>query len=110
MTGFEQVWATYPRREAKKDALKAWGQVQGDRHVDAILTALAWQTQSDSWRRGFVPLPASYLRGERWMDENPTLQRDPLYPQFEVWQKQHGDDGANITFEQFKAFAQRDRA
>lgn len=69
---WEQFWAVYPRREAKKDALKAWRQAGGDRHIDAILTALTWQRESDQWQRGYIPLAGTYLRGERWTDENPA--------------------------------------
>lgn len=75
MTAFDQFWASYPRREAKKDAKKAWAQANGEKHVDAILSALAWQRRLDSWVRGFVPLAATYLRGERWEDENPLAAR-----------------------------------
>ena len=75
MDAFDQFWASYPRREAKKDAKKAWAQANGEKHVDAILAALAWQRRLDSWVRGFVPLAATYLRGERWEDENPLAAR-----------------------------------
>lgn len=76
MTPFEQFKALYPRREAWKDAFKAWSQVDGDRHLDAILSALAWQVPMYRKREPHhVPLPASYLRGERWTDENPQADR-----------------------------------
>jgi len=75
MDAFDQFWASYPRREAKKDAKKAWAQAHGDKHIDAILSALAWQRRTDSWVRGFVPYAATYLRGERWEDENPQVVR-----------------------------------
>ena len=70
---FERFWATYPRREAKKDARKAWQQVKGDEHIEEIMTALGWQ-QAKWDDLKYVPLPASYLRGERWEDEPPTQQ------------------------------------
>jgi len=72
MTAFDAFWAAYPRREARKDAMKAWTQAGGDEHADAILAALDWQRNTDQWRRGYVPLAATYLRGERWTDENPV--------------------------------------
>lgn len=73
MDSFERFWAAYPRREAKKDAKKAWGQVNAGAHLEEILNALSWQTQTDGWRRGFIPYAATYLRGERWEDENPAV-------------------------------------
>lgn len=71
--GWLRFWECYPRREAKLDARKAWAQLNPDAAlVDAIIQALGWQRQTDGWLRGFVPLPASYLRGRRFEDEPPT--------------------------------------
>lgn len=67
---FEKFWSAYPRKEKKKEATKAWIALMPDSALtDAILAALVWQRESDQWRRGYVPLPASYLRAERWKDE-----------------------------------------
>ena len=72
MHGFDDFWAKYPRRQAKLDAQKAWAKLRPSPELQAdILTALIWQTASDQWQRGYVPLPASYLRGRRWEDEPP---------------------------------------
>lgn len=68
-----RFWEVYPRREAKLDARKAWAQLSPDAAtVEAIIDALGWQRQTDGWRRGFIPLPASYLRGRRFEDERPV--------------------------------------
>lgn len=67
---FDTFWEAYPRHEAKKDARKAWGQVNpSEETLGKILAALEWQKQCDQWLRGYIPLPATYLRGERWEDE-----------------------------------------
>lgn len=106
---FDQFWDAYPLRNAKKDARKAFAQAEGERHLGAILAALAWQRQTDQWRRGFIPLAATYLRGERWTDENPAaaVEHDPLYAQFERWQLAHAHDPSvkTVSFEQFKAYS-----
>lgn len=69
---FAEFKRLYPRREKWKDAEKAWRQVDGDTHADAILEALTWQVPLHEWDGGrFTPLPASYLRAERWTDEPP---------------------------------------
>lgn len=70
MSDFDTFWAAYPRKQAKRDAFKAWGQVHPP--LEAVLTALAWQCDTDQWTRddgAYIPLPASYLRGWRWEDE-----------------------------------------
>jgi hypothetical protein len=75
---FQAFWRVYPRREAKQDALKAWGRLNPSAAlVTEILDALAWQTQRDDWTKDdgrYVPLPASWLRGQRWEDEPPKRQ------------------------------------
>jgi hypothetical protein len=41
-----------------------------------LLAALEWQCKSSNWRKDggqFIPLPASWLNGERWKDEKPTM-------------------------------------
>ncbi len=73
--GFVAFYSRYPRKEAKKDAIKAWGQVvNDDPAIEAqIHAALDWQIphwESLDWYT--PPLPASYLRGERFTDEQPA--------------------------------------
>ncbi len=73
---FNRFWLAYPKKKARLDALKAWTALKPQLVlVEEILSALDWQTRSYEWRKNggmFVPLPASWLRGERWTDEPPT--------------------------------------
>jgi hypothetical protein len=42
-----------------------------------ILTALAWQSQQESWLRNdgaYIPHPTTWLNGERWEDEKPIIK------------------------------------
>lgn len=68
---FEKFWATYPRKEAKKDALKAWGALCAEQKYAALaaipLHIKAWNVAGRS--RQYIPLPATWIRGERWEDE-----------------------------------------
>ncbi len=68
---FSDFWRAYPRRVARKDAEKAWAKVMPEDYPK-IFAAVARARQTDDWRREsgkFIPFPASYLRGERWLDE-----------------------------------------
>jgi|TARA_R110002110_G_scaffold250425_1_gene466534 monoamine oxidase len=67
--GFEAFWRVYPKRQAKKEAQKAWRRIRPDAATQAaILASLAWQVPT--WTDlTYAPLPATYLRGERWTDE-----------------------------------------
>ena len=68
---FEEFWSKHPRKEAKKDARKAWGQI-GPKGQAKALEAI--ETHAARWlalgtAKEFIPLPASWLRGERYEDE-----------------------------------------
>lgn len=77
---FPQFWNAYPRKVAKKDALKAWIALDPDAAVIAeILAALEWQRKL--WGDlQFVPHPATYLRSERWTDERPAPAKPTRAP------------------------------
>jgi hypothetical protein len=73
---FARFWHAYPKRKAKKEACKAWGQLKPTTElVEQMLQALDWQRHQPEWMKSggqFVPLPATWLRGERWTDEKPA--------------------------------------
>lgn len=74
---FSSFWAIYPRREAKKDAARAWSQVPVSIWPAVITAAVAWRRvwAGQGRETNHIPLPATWLRGERWEDELPV----PVY-------------------------------
>jgi len=67
---FAQFWAAYPWKVGKKDAIAAFTVIDPNTGLVArFLEAIERQRQSDQWCRGFIPKPATWLRGERWADE-----------------------------------------
>ena len=69
---FARFWNAYPHRVSKKEARKAWAEIEpSPALVDRMLVALAWQ--GPLWaRQGYgTPYPASWLRAEKWTDEMP---------------------------------------
>jgi hypothetical protein len=68
---FELFWNNYPRKQKKKDALKIWRKNKLYENHKLIVedvqkrTELNWKHKS----KEFIPLPSSYLNGERWSDE-----------------------------------------
>lgn len=79
--GFEVFWAAYPKKVAKGDALKAWKQTARKRPVMAELLA-ALETAKAGWGdRQFIPYPASWLRAERWADEQDSHNATGAEPQ-----------------------------
>jgi hypothetical protein len=68
--GFDEFWDAYPRKQAKKDARKAWQTTaKGRPELPELLSVLEKHKQSRQWRDSVIPLPATWLRGERWGDE-----------------------------------------
>ncbi len=70
---FNVFYAAYPKKKAKKEALKAWKKLSPENGLfEAIMAAIAKQKRSDDWTREngrFIPNPASWLNGRRWEDE-----------------------------------------
>ena len=67
---FAAFWSVYPKKEAKLDAKKAWAKLNPDAALlETILSAIEQRKKSDTWQRGFIPNPATWINGRRWEDE-----------------------------------------
>lgn len=67
---FAAFWQAYPRKSAKQNAIRAWDKLKpSDELLYKMSAALAVQLESDQWKRGFAPYPATWLNGRRWEDE-----------------------------------------
>jgi hypothetical protein len=69
---FDLWYAEYPRKESRGDARKAWDQTEEIRPpVNQMIEKLRLQAVSAKWREDggqYIPLPATYLRAEKWDD------------------------------------------
>lgn len=65
---FENFWKLYPRKIAKGNAEKAWEKIKPDEKLVAdIIAAIA--KQKPTWTDPkFIPHPATWLNGKRWLD------------------------------------------
>lgn len=74
---FNEFWLAYPRKDAKKDAWKAWGQLKpGNDLFVEIMAGLEKAKKSRDWIKDngqFIPYAATWVRGERWKDETSSL-------------------------------------
>ena len=70
---FDDFWLLYTRRQARKDAVKAWTRLGPADQMEALVALVDWRRV---WlARGddrYTPLPATWLNGERWTDELPA--------------------------------------
>lgn len=97
---FDEFWELYPRKVGKEDARKAWKRCK-DRPANALLLpTVRLQMQSEQWRKGFIPNPATWLNQQRWNDELPTVQAKHAIPPFppstdpiarNSWRQAYGD-------------------
>jgi hypothetical protein len=84
--GFDRFWAAYPRKVGKGAAERSFERVHPDASLlDKMLRAIETQRQSDTWLRGYIPNPATWLNQRRWEDEPdgvtaPAAQQTPHSP------------------------------
>lgn len=88
---FSTFWSAYPRKDGKQDAIKAWKSIKPNKELqDVILNDLKRRVGINGvWyksERRFIPLPATYLRGRRWEDEQGTgkVHEEPNYD-YDPW-------------------------
>ena len=78
MSFFNTFWKEYPKKQSKPDAIKAFKSLKvDDILLGKILDGLAKWRQSDQWTKGYIPNPATWIRGRRWEDEDITLRQSP---------------------------------
>lgn len=66
---FDEFWAVYPLKENKKKAREIWIRKKLDRKADILIAdVIKRKACHKKWLEGFIPLPTTYLNGERWED------------------------------------------
>lgn len=68
---FKFFWTMYPKKAAKKDALKAWKKIKAENR-QGVMDGLERHVKCDQWVKDggqFIPNAATWLNGERWGDE-----------------------------------------
>jgi hypothetical protein len=83
---FEQFYAAYPRKVARRHAEKIWLQLKVDAELyRKIMDGLAQQCavwEDDGTAKQFIPHPGTWLNGHRWEDEIEALaQRSEKPPE-----------------------------
>lgn len=81
-TQFTLFWETYPKKNGKKDAEKAFMKLNPDDQLfKKMMKALKVQKKSNSWNKEngkYIQNPASWLNGNRWEDESIEKMDDPF--------------------------------
>ena len=75
---FDEFWSAYPRRVGKGQARKAWDRATKVTPYEVIIEAAK---QFAELRQGqdqtYTPYPATWLHGERWLDQGETKASAP---------------------------------
>lgn len=69
---FEKFWDAYPRKEKKKEAKNIWIRNNLDSISSMIIDdVMERRVRHAPWLEGrsYIPIPTSYLNGERWHDD-----------------------------------------
>jgi hypothetical protein len=77
---FDDWYQHYPRKAARGQAEKAWCSLNpSDELIDTMIAAIKSQDYSGK-EPGFIPHPATWLNGKRWLDEAGTAQQEKPLP------------------------------
>lgn len=71
-TRFWEAWPRSPRKVGRADCCKRWKRQGLEALADQIVANVQAMCETDQWRRGFEPAPATYLNGRRWEDGLPA--------------------------------------
>lgn len=95
LDGFDEFWQTYPRKIGKGQAKKAWTKAVRSTHPHVIIRGATefyqWCVR-DQTDAQFIPHPATWLNGERWLDERvepvekPTVVQSHIALARDLWE------------------------
>lgn len=73
---FDEFWQAWPSGYRKRDkaaAAKAWKRHKLDSIAEMIIADVRRRPFEDGqWKKGYAPMPSTYLNGKRWEDEYET--------------------------------------
>ncbi len=94
---FNEFWSVYPRKVGKGAARRAWVTAikNGAEAEQVILAAKLFASEPRELK--FTPHPATWLNGERWLDEPEA----PARPKGYEWMSEEGWNALQEEWRQF---------
>lgn len=96
---FDEFWKAYPRKKDKGHGRKAWAKAVKTTDPALIIgAAVAFRQwcEAEGTEPEFIPYPATWLNGERWLDERDAPKRDRMDAHIahiqELWENQGVDN------------------
>lgn len=97
---FDAFWKAYPKKRDRGHAEKAWPKALSKASAEEIVTAAVefavWCKRTGQERK-FIAYPATWLNGERWLDE--LLEDDPPQSNTQGWIALARENAYNETYE-----------
>ncbi|KZM72282.1 hypothetical protein [Nocardia terpenica] len=81
-TRFDEWWAVWPRKQAKRDAQRAFSKALNLIGFDELMAATQAFASDPNREDRYTPYPATWLNGERWADA--PLPADPARTRFDA--------------------------
>lgn len=78
---FWKAWPSHPRKVGKQQCLDRWARLGCAESASHIAAYVEWLKTQDDWLRGFVPMPATFLNRQGWIDWTPPVAK-PVKPTF----------------------------
>src|SRR5690606_22594861 len=76
---FDEFWSLYPRKVGKGQARKAWSGALRKASAGEIILGVRRAAEAFSVNDPrYIPHPATWLNGERWLDEIPQQTGGPI--------------------------------
>src|SRR5262249_42604333 len=77
--GFDLFWRLYPRKMGKGEAIRSWKRLGCEENAEVICDSVRVHIRCEQWKKSegqFIPLPATFLNQEGWMDDPDWTLRD----------------------------------
>jgi hypothetical protein len=74
---FDEFWKTYPRREAKQAAIKAWAKAVQSTDPETIIEGARRYADDPNREPEFTAHPTTWLNQGRWEDAPLPIRRRP---------------------------------
>lgn len=75
---FDAFWRLYPRRVARKAALREWERLSVADQSLALAAIAVWAPIFSRREWDKIPHGSTWIHGERWLDELPPSRQGPI--------------------------------
>ena len=74
-TKFDEFWQAFPKKQGKSPARELWLKLKYNDIADTIIGhTVARAREDEQWKKGFIPMPTTFLRQRRFEDEYVSIK------------------------------------